>query len=45
MSIGEKIAALAPIDKAYIQGYLDRADRDSRKNKLKDRRRGSKEDG
>jgi len=25
MSIGEKIAALTPTDKAYVQGYIERA--------------------
>jgi len=45
MSIGEKIAALAPTDKAYVQGYVERAIRDNSKNKLKDQRRKLKENG
>jgi len=38
MSIGEKIAALTPTDKAYVRGYIERAIRDSHKNKQKYRR-------
>ena len=33
MNIGEKIAALTPTDKAYIQGYVERAIWDNYKNK------------
>ena len=37
MSIGEKIVALTPTDKAYVRGYIERAIRDSQQNKLKGR--------
>jgi hypothetical protein len=35
MSMGEKIAALSPMDKAYIRGYMERAIIESRKIKRK----------
>ena len=45
MSIGEKIAALTPTEKAYIQGYIERAILDNCKNKQRCQRKETKKNG
>ena len=38
MSVAEKIAALTPIDKAFIRGYVERAIRGNSKNKRRNQK-------
>ena len=45
MSIGEKIAALTLTEKAYIQGYIQRAIWDNYKNKQRYQRKETKKNG
>jgi len=45
MSIGEKIAALTLTEKAYIQGYIERAIWDNYKNKQRYQRKETKKNG
>jgi len=43
MAMEEKIAALSPIDKAYIKGYIERAILETRKprqRKIKEKKEG-----
>ena len=45
MSIGEKIVALNPTDKAYIQGYIERAIWDNYKDKKRGNGKRTKQNG
>jgi len=45
MSIDEKIAALSPMDKAYIKGYIERAVLESRKHQRKGQKKKTAENG